>query len=86
MLDKIALREAVKGRLTVWCARTTWRATGRSSHFSPPMRSRTSPARSKDTRIDAAAITEEIKKIVFDGLYTARKYCKGANDFVFDRL
>ena len=38
----------------------------------------------KDTRIDAAAITEEIKKIVFDGLYTARKYRKGANDFAFD--
>ena len=40
----------------------------------------------RDTRIDAAAITEEIKKIVFDGLYTARKYRKGANDFPFDRF
>ncbi len=84
-VDKIVLREAVKGSLDRLVRENYVARNGDAYHFLTDEEQ--DVAREiKDTRIDAAAITEEIKKIVFDGLYTARKYRKGANDFVFDRF
>lgn len=83
--DKIVLREAVKGSLDRLVRENYVARNGDAYHFLTDEEQ--DVAREiKDTRIDAAAITEEIKKIVFDGLYTARKYRKGANDFAFDRF
>ncbi|MEI3547427.1 MAG: BREX system P-loop protein BrxC [Adlercreutzia sp.] len=84
-VDKIVLREAVKGSLDRLVRENYVARNGDAYHFLTDEEQ--DVAREiKDTRIDAAAITEEIKKIVFDGLYTARKYRKGANDFAFDRF
>lgn len=81
--DKIVLREAVKGSLDRLVRENYVSRNGDVYHFLTDEEQ--DVAREiKDTRIDAAAITEEIKKIVFDGLYTTRKYRKGANDFPFD--
>lgn len=83
--DKIVLREAVKGSLDRLVRENYVARNGDAYHFLTDEEQ--DVAREiKDTRIDAAAIAEEIKKIVFDGLYTARKYRKGANDFAFDRF
>ncbi len=83
--DKIVLREAVKGSLDRLVGEKYVARNGGAYHFLTDEEQ--DVAREiKDTRIDAAAITEEIKKIVFDGLYTVRKYRKGANDFAFDRF
>ena len=83
--DKIVLREVVKGSLDRLVRENYVSRNGDAYHFLTDEEQ--DVAREiRDTRIDAAAITEEIKKIVFDGLYTARKYRKGANDFPFDRF
>lgn len=84
-VDKIVLREAVKGSLDRLVRENYVSRNGDAYHFLTDEEQ--DVAREiRDTRIDAAAITEEIKKIVFDGLYTARKYRKGVNDFPFDRF
>ena len=84
-VDKIVLREAVNGSLDRLVRENYVARNGDAYHFLTDEEQ--DVAREiKDTRIDAVAITEEIKKIVFDGLYTARKYRKGANDFAFDRF
>lgn len=38
-----------------------------------------------NTKIDPAKITEEIKKAIFDGIFTQTKHRKGKNDYPFDR-
>ena len=84
-IDKIVLREAVNGSLDRLVRENYVARNGDAYHFLTDEEQ--DVAREiKDTSIDAVAITEEIKKIVFDGLYTARKYRKGANDFAFDRF
>lgn len=35
--------------------------------------------------VDPAQVVDEIKRIIFDKIYTSRKYRKGANDYPFDR-
>ncbi len=35
----------------------------------------------RSVQVDAASVTEEIKKIVFENIYKNRKYRKGANDY-----
>ncbi|MEG1167682.1 MAG: BREX system P-loop protein BrxC [Gordonibacter sp.] len=37
------------------------------------------------TSIDPAEVVDLVKRIVFEGIFTARKYRKGPNDFLFDR-
>lgn len=39
----------------------------------------------RDVQIDSSQVIEEIKSIIFDKIFTANKYRKGANDFPFDR-
>lgn len=39
----------------------------------------------RDVQVDPSAVIEEIKHIVFDGIFKERKHRKGANDFPFDR-
>ena len=39
----------------------------------------------REVQVDPSSVIEEIKKIVFDGIYKDRKHRKGANDFPFDR-
>ena len=38
-----------------------------------------------NTQLDAAEIVENIKRVIFDGIYTQRKHRKGANDYPVDR-
>ena len=39
----------------------------------------------RSVQVDAASVTEEIKKIVFESVYKDRKYRKGANDYPVKR-
>lgn len=83
--DKIVLRDTVKGSLDRLVRENYVARNGDAYHFLTDEEQ--DVAREiRDTRVDVAAITEEIKKIVFDGLYTSHKYRKGANDFPFDRF
>ncbi len=38
----------------------------------------------KNTDIDSASVIDRIKKIIFDGIYTKKKYRLGMSDFAFD--
>ncbi|WP_251198431.1 BREX system P-loop protein BrxC [Anaerotardibacter muris] len=38
----------------------------------------------KSTSIDSALVIDQIKKIIFDGIYPSKKYSLGTNAFVFD--
>lgn len=39
----------------------------------------------RDVQVDPSQVIEEIKTIIFDGIFKSKKHRKGANDFPFDR-
>ena len=39
----------------------------------------------RDEKVDPSTVIEEIKKIIFDKIYTNKRFGKGANDFPVDR-
>lgn len=39
----------------------------------------------RDVQVDPSQVIEEVKTIIFDGLFKSKKHRKGSNDFPFDR-
>lgn len=83
-VDKIVLRDMVKSSLDRLVYENYVARNGDAYHFLTDEEQDVAREISA-TNVDGAAITEEIKRLIFDSLYTSRKYRKGANDFPFDR-
>ncbi len=82
-VDKVVLRETVKGSLDRLVNENYVSRNGDAYHFLTDEEQ--DVAREiANTQIDMAAISENIQKAIFDEIYTSRKYHKGANDFPFD--
>lgn len=83
-VDKVALREKVKGSLDRLVKQNYVSRTGERYSFLTDEEQ--DVAREiREEQIDPSAVIERVKTIVFDGIYNARKFKKGANDFPFDR-
>lgn len=82
--DKVALRERVKGSLDRLVKENYVSRTGERYAFLTDEEQ--DVAREiRDEQIDPSAVIDQVKKIVFDGIYNVRRYRKGVNDFPFDR-
>jgi hypothetical protein len=83
-VDKIALREEVKASLDRLVRENYVARNGERYSFLTDEEQ--DVAREiRDIQVDPSQVIEEIKAIIFDSLYTSRKYTKGSNDFPFDR-
>lgn len=83
-VDKVVLRESAKGSLDR-LIRENYVARNGDDYSFLTDEEQDVAREIANTQIDGAAITEEIKKIIFDDLYTQRKFRKGQTDFPFDR-
>ncbi len=83
-VDTVALREQVKASLSRLVRENYVARQGDKYNFLTNEEQDISRAISK-MEVEPAAVVDEIKKILFDGLYTQRKLRHGANDFPFDR-
>lgn len=82
--DKVALRERVKGSLDRLLKENYVSRTGERYAFLTDEEQ--DVAREiRDEQIDPSAVIDRVKSIIFDSIYTARRYRKGSNDFPFDR-
>lgn len=82
-VDKVSLRERVKGSLDRLVRENYVSRSGERYSFLTDEEQ--DVAREiRDVQVDPSQVVEELKKIVFDKLFTARKHRKGANDFPFD--
>ncbi|MBR3327180.1 MAG: BREX system P-loop protein BrxC [Atopobiaceae bacterium] len=82
--DKVALRERVKASLDRLVKENYVSRTGERYAFLTDEEQ--DVAREiRDEQIDPSAVIDRVKSIIFDGLYNARRYRKGVNDFPFDR-
>ena len=82
--DKVALREQVKDSLDRLVKQNYVSRTGERYAFLTDEEQ--DVAREiRDVQPDPSAVTERVKSIIFDGIYSSRKYRKGANDYPFDR-
>lgn len=82
-VDKVALREQVKASLDRLVRENYVSRSGERYSFLTDEEQ--DVAREiRDVQVDPSQVVEELKRIVFDKLFTARKYRKGANDFPFD--
>lgn len=83
-VDKIMLRERVKDSLDRLVRENYVSRNGERYSFLTDEEQ--DVAREiREVQVDPSSVIEEIKKIVFDGIYKDRKHRKGANDFPFDR-
>ena len=83
-VDKIALREQVQASLDRLVRENYVGRNGDRYTFLTDEEQEIAREIS-NTTIDPSEVIEEIKKILFDGIYTAKKYRLGANDFPVDR-
>lgn len=83
-VDKIALREQVQASLDRLVRENYVGRNGDRYTFLTDEEQEIAREIS-NTTIDPSEVIEEIKKILFDGIYTAKKYRLGANDFPIDR-
>lgn len=82
-VDKIALRESVKGSLDR-LIRENYVARHGDTYAFLTDEEQDIEREIKDTVIDAASVIDRISKLVFDGIYPKRRYRLGSNDFAFD--
>ncbi len=84
-VDKVALRERVKLSLDRLVRENYVARNGERYSFLTDEEQ--DVAREiRDVRVDPSQVIESIKSLIFDKIYTARKFRKGANDFPFDRF
>lgn len=83
-VDKIALREQVKASLDRLVRENYVSRQGEIYLFLTDEEQDIEREISR-VQVDSAEVIEQIKKIVFDGIYTDRKLRKGANDYPVDR-
>lgn len=85
-VDKVSLREQVKMSLDRLVRENYVARSGDTYNFLTDEEQDVT-REIKNTPIDAALISDRIKRILFDGIYNGKtKYRKGANDFPFDRF
>lgn len=82
-VDKVSLREQVKASLDRLVRENYVSRSGERYSFLTDEEQ--DVAREiRDVQVDSSQVVEEVKKIVFDKIFTSRKFRKGANDFPFD--
>lgn len=83
-VDKVALRERVKLSLDRLVRENYVARNGERYSFLTDEEQ--DVAREiRDVQVDPSQVIESIKSLIFDKIYNARKFRKGANDFPFDR-
>ena len=83
-VDKVALRERVKLSLDRLVRENYVARNGERYSFLTDEEQ--DVAREiRDVQVDPSQVIESIKSLIFDKIYSARKFRKGANDFPFDR-
>ncbi len=83
-VDKIALRKEVQASLERLVRENKVARNGDKYNFLTSEEQDVADEISK-VEIEASDVTDKIKKLLFDGLYTATKHRVGQNDFPFDR-
>lgn len=83
-VDKIALRKEVQASLERLVRENKAARNGDKYNFLTSEEQDVADEISK-VEIEASDVTDKIKRLLFDGLYTATKHRVGQNDFPFDR-
>lgn len=83
-VDKVALRESVKGSLDRLVGENYVARQGDAYNFLTD-EEQDIAREIAATDVEAAAVIDSIKKVLFESVYTPRKLRRGANDFPFDR-
>lgn len=81
--DKVALRESVQGSLDRLVRQNYVARYGDAYSFLTD-EEQDVEREIKATALDAANVIDQIKRIVFDGIYPKKKYRMGQSDFAFD--
>lgn len=82
-VDKVSLREQVKASLDRLVRENYVSRSGERYSFLTDEEQDVA-CEIRDVQVDPSQVVEEVKKIVFDKIFTSRKFRKGANDFPFD--
>lgn len=84
-MDKIIMREQVRGSLDRLMSQNYIRRTGDTYNFLTD-EEQDIQREIKNTPVDTAAIVERIAHMVFGDIYTAKKFRYGKYDFAFDQM
>lgn len=85
-LDKITMRETVRGSLDRLLSQNYIGRTGDTYNFLTDEEQDIQRDIYKNTQVDTSAIVERIGQMIFADIYTTKKYRHGKYDFPFDQM
>lgn len=85
-LDKITMRETVRGSLDRLLSQNYIGRTGDTYNFLTDEEQDIQRDIYKNTQVDTSAIVERIGQMIFADIYTTKKYRHGKYDFPFDQI
>lgn len=85
-LDKITMRETVRGSLDRLLSQNYIGRTGDAYNFLTDEEQDIQRDIYKNTQVDTSAIVERIGQMIFADIYTTKKYRHGKYDFPFDQM
>ena len=85
-LDKIMMREAVRGSLDRLLSQNYIGRSGDTYNFLTDEEQDVQRDIYKNTQVDTSAIIQRIGQIIFDDIYTTKKYRHGKYDFPFGQM
>ena len=85
-LDKITMRETVRGSLDRLLSQNYIGRTGDTYNFLTDEEQDIQRDIYKNTQVDTSAIVERIGQVIFADIYKTKKYRHGKYDFPFDRM